>query len=282
MKRGRGIWTSAPKASLRSFELPFNWFGLIAAYCGDILCSACCCCCCRRVALSVCGKHKHAMPIWQEGEGGKEEGCNCSWVHVYPLLNHLSAWRAADTRRRLAKSEKLCHVCLLRLQLGTCNCNCHCHCKLLLSHSLPTFSLFLTRTLGVYLFIQRSEFYFISVYFHKKLLLFFHFRTKQTDEQKIHLKKRVNIQKCTLKKREWTYKNALKKKHWKKSYKYFARKRRKNATVTIKSFYTHMHALHTHTYSRTHTRKHIALHFCYLFCHFRRQNSNKKRRWSNA
>lgn len=153
-------------------------------------------------AWFVCGKHKHAMPIWQEGEGGREEGCNCSWVHVYPLLNHLSGWRAADTRRRLAKSEKLCHVCLLRLQLGTCNCNCHCHChcKLLLSHSLPTFSLFLTRTLGVYLFIQRSEFYFISVYFHKKLLLFFPLPHETNRWTKNALKKKSKHTKMHLKK----------------------------------------------------------------------------------
>lgn len=159
-------------------------------------------------AWFVCGKHKHAMPIWQEGEGGKEEGCNCSWVHVYPLLNHLSGWRAADTRRRLAKSEKLCHVCLLRLQLGTCNCNCHC--KLLLSHS-PSLSLCLTRTLGVYLFIQCSEFYFISVYFHKKLLLFFPLLHETNRWTKNALKKKSKHTKIHFKKKEWTYKNALKK-----------------------------------------------------------------------
>lgn len=192
--RQRGIRTSAPKASLRSFELPFNWFCLIAAYCDDILCSAYFCCC-QRVALSV-------IRLWQiqtchahmAGGRGKERGGNCSWVHVYPLLNHLSGWRAADTGRRLAKSEKLCHVCLLQLATATGSATASSPS---LSLSLP---LFLTRTLDVYLFTQRSEFYFISVYFHKQLLLFLHFRPKQTDAQKMHLKKK-----------EYTYKNALKK-----------------------------------------------------------------------
>lgn len=184
--RQRGIRTSAPKASLRSFELPFNWFGLIAAYCDDILCSAYFCCC-QRVALSV-------IRLWQtqtcHAHMAARGGGNCSWVHVYPLLNHLSGWRAADTGRRLAKSEKLCHVCLLQLATATGSATA----------SSPSLSLSLTRTLDVYLFTQRSEFYFISVYFHKKLLLFLHFRPKQTDAQKMHLKKK-----------ERTYKNALKK-----------------------------------------------------------------------
>lgn len=193
--RQRGIRTSAPKASLRSFELPFNWFGLIAAYCDDILCSACC----QRVALSV-------IRLWQTqtchahmaGGRGKERGDNCSWVHVYPLLNHLSGWRAADTGRRLAKSEKLCHVCLLQLATATGSATASSP-SLRLS---PSLSLSLTRTLDVYLFTQRSEFYFISVYFHKQLLLFLHFRPKQTDAQKMHLKKKSEHIKMHLKKRK--------------------------------------------------------------------------------
>lgn len=156
--RQRGTRTSAPKASLRSFELPFNWFCLIAAYCDDILCSACCC---QRVALSV-------IRLWQTqtchahmaGGRGKERGDICSWVHVYPLLNHLSGRRAADTGRRLAKSEKLCHVCLLQLATATGSATASSP-SLRLSPSL-SLSFWLARLMFIYLL---SALNFISFQF---------------------------------------------------------------------------------------------------------------------
>lgn len=110
-------------------------------------------------------------------------------AHIYPLLNHLSRIKW-ERWRRMAKAKSYATLfaqkaatatakangnCSMPHATATCQCHCYCNCNL--PHLL------------VFIYLFSAEFYFISVYFHKKP--FFVFTSISCAHETNHKQERV-------------------------------------------------------------------------------------------